>query len=124
MRSLHAWLCEHGVTGVHGIDTRALTKHIRAQGSMRARLTIDADSPSALPFVDINAMNLVAAVSRPQAVTYLPKDGTAKPPHIVAIDCGLKNNQIRCMVRRGARVTVVPHDFIVSSMSRFTDSWL
>lgn len=57
-------------------------------------------------FVDQNARNLVAEVSIKAIKTYNPSGS----PRICAIDCGLKLNQIRCFLKRGARVDVVPWD--------------
>ena len=72
-------------------------------------------------WADPNGTNLVAQVSTTQKVTYQPhKD--VKPVlgpdgnvlHILAVDVGMKNNQIRCFLKRGVSVTVVPwtYDFV------------
>jgi carbamoyl-phosphate synthase small subunit len=105
-RSLGEWLLEQGIPGLTGIDTRALTKRIRVHGSMLGRLEIDG-CPEPRP-VDPNARNLMAEVSSDRIRRY----GRGKLPLIV-VDCGMKNNQIRMLVERGAEVRVVPwnHDF-------------
>ena len=69
-------------------------------------------------WVDPNGINLVAQVSTKKSTTYQPpKDVTpikgpdGKVLHILALDIGMKNNQIRCFVKRGVSVTVVPWDY-------------
>lgn len=54
----------HNVPGLYGIDVRQLTKRIREHGTMKAKLVFEGDDENSMPFVDINADNLVAAVSR------------------------------------------------------------
>src|SRR5206468_3159115 len=60
-RSLEAWLCEMGVPGLTGVDTRALTKRIRLRGALLGRFEIDGQL--APDFDDPNRRNLVAEVS-------------------------------------------------------------
>ena len=55
--SLGTWLKEQGVPAIYGVDTRALTKKIRTQGSMLGRLLLQGGSQE---WVDPNAKNLVA----------------------------------------------------------------
>lgn len=62
-------------------------------------------------FFDQNERNLVAEVSTKTPVTYNPTGS----PRICAIDCGLKLNQIRCFLKRGARVDVVPWNHSLNS---------
>ncbi|XP_048582392.1 CAD protein isoform X2 [Nematostella vectensis] len=108
-RSLSTWLTEQGIPGISGIDTRALTKKIREKGTMLGKIVIDGTDPETVPFHDPNLENLVDIVSCKIPTVYNPQ-GT---PHIIALDCGIKYNQIRCLVSRGACVKVVPwsHDF-------------
>ncbi|KAK6045303.1 putative carbamoyl-phosphate synthase, small subunit, partial [Cooperia oncophora] len=72
---------------------------------MKAKIIIEGDEPSVYPFRDINEANLVAAVSRKSPQIFGSGGIT-----VLAVDCGMKNNQIRCMVERGVRVKVVPWD--------------
>ncbi|CAG5127998.1 unnamed protein product, partial [Candidula unifasciata] len=103
-KSLSEWLKEQNVPGIHGIDTRALTKKIREKGTLLGKVIIG--SENGLKFIDPDKLNLVAEVSSKATKTYNP-DGDVK---IVAVDCGMKYNQIRCLCARGASVTVVPWD--------------
>ncbi|KAK6024587.1 carbamoyl-phosphate synthase, small subunit [Ostertagia ostertagi] len=105
VESLSSFLQRAGVPGLAGIDVRKLTKKIREVGTMKAKIIIESDEPSAYPFRDINESNLVAAVSRKSPQTFGSGAIT-----VLAVDCGMKNNQIRCMVERGVRVKVVPWD--------------
>ncbi|KAK6726600.1 hypothetical protein RB195_004744 [Necator americanus] len=106
MESLSGWLQAAGVPGLAGIDIRMLTKKIREQGTMKAKLIIESDDSSKYQFCDINEQNLVAVVSRKE-----PQNFGAGNLTVVAVDCGMKNNQIRCLVDRGVQVKVVPWDY-------------
>jgi carbamoyl-phosphate synthase small subunit len=105
-RSLGDWLKEEGVPALTGIDTRAVTKKIREGGSMLGKIVIG-ELPEDVPFVDINKQNLVARVSTDELKVFNPEGDL----HIMAVDCGMKGNIIRCLVERGAKVTVVPYDY-------------
>ncbi|XP_036190966.1 CAD protein isoform X2 [Myotis myotis] len=111
IRTLHEWLQQHGIPGLQGVDTRELTKKLREQGSLLGKLVQDGTDPSALPFLDPNARPLVPEVSI-KAPQVFNAGGT---PRILALDCGLKYNQIRCLCQRGAEVTVVPWDHALDS---------
>ncbi|CAK5089125.1 unnamed protein product [Meloidogyne enterolobii] len=67
--SLSQWLCDQGVTGLCGIDTRMLTKIIRTYGTLRAKIVVDSDQQDDIQFVNINEQNLVASVSRKASFT-------------------------------------------------------
>ncbi len=110
--TLDAYLRSHGIPAISGVDTRALTRHIRSVGDTRAVLISDAASRS-----DAELISLAAAAPLPgeQAVVdevmtgKIETFGTGIGPHIVVVDCGVKRNIIRSLVARGARVTVVPY---------------
>uniref|UniRef100_A0A8C5LGD7 Multifunctional protein CAD n=1 Tax=Jaculus jaculus TaxID=51337 RepID=A0A8C5LGD7_JACJA len=102
--TLHEWLQQHGIPGLQGVDTRELTKKLREQGSLLGKLVQNGTEPSSLPFLDPNAQPLVPEVS-----IKIPRVFNAGgAPRILALDCGLKYNQIRCLCKHGAEVTVVP----------------
>eukprot|EP00117_Sycon_ciliatum_P043686 scpid5446/ scgid31602/ CAD protein; Glutamine-dependent carbamoyl-phosphate synthase; Aspartate carbamoyltransferase; Dihydroorotase len=107
--SLHAWLKEHNVPGLYGVDTRFLTQKIREHGTVLGKIILEGDKAEATEWEDPNLRHLVAEVSCTESTVYNP-DGDVS---IVAVDCGIKTNQIRCLAERGARVKVVPwnHDF-------------
>ncbi|ODV62991.1 bifunctional carbamoylphosphate synthetase/aspartate transcarbamylase [Ascoidea rubescens DSM 1968] len=131
--SLGDWLKEQNIPAIYGIDTRALTKHIRDCGSMLGRLNYPFPNKS-LPFVldaaweslydipewiDPNTQNLVAKVSisypqlyvPPPSVPLIKNHKTGKTLRILAVDVGMKYNQIRCFVKRGVEIKVVPYDY-------------
>ena len=110
--TLHDFLGGHGIPGISGIDTRALTRHIRSVGDSRAVLVRNAADVSDDELVDRarNApipgeQNVVGEVSGDQIVSEGPSDG----PHIVVLDCGVKRNIVRSILARGGRVTTVPY---------------
>jgi carbamoyl-phosphate synthase small subunit len=94
-RSLADWLKSQDIPGLYDIDTRALTKILREKGSMLGKIEFE-DQP--VDFYDPNLENLVARVSHPDCVEY--GDGELK---VVLVDCGTKNNILRCLINRGAQ---------------------
>jgi carbamoyl-phosphate synthase small subunit len=103
MKSLGDWLKESGVPGLYDIDTRALTKILREKGSMLGKIEFE-DDP--IDFYDPNEENLVSVASIQQKEVY----GTGEH-RVVLIDCGVKNNIIRCLLERNATVIRVPWDY-------------
>ncbi len=102
-KSLSDWLKEYEVPGIFGIDTRALTKILREKGSMLGKIEIEDE---VIEFYDPNKENLVAIASCDKKEIY--GDGEHK---VVLIDCGVKNNIIRCLLDRNATVIRVPWDY-------------
>jgi carbamoyl-phosphate synthase small subunit len=116
--SLDEYLKQHGIVGIAGVDTRALTRHLRDKGAQSAAIgTEDVatlhDRAKAAP--SMVGLDLTKQVSTDK--TYEWGEGTgnwsiAKPgdfkPHVVAVDFGVKQNILRCLVESGCRVTVVP----------------
>lgn len=102
---LDSWLKQEGIPGIYGIDTRALTKKIRAQGVMNGRLT--ATPPQELPeelasYTIEQAVPSVSCTAPYEVPSGLPKY------HVVLWDFGAKRNIIRKLHALGCRVTVVP----------------
>jgi carbamoyl-phosphate synthase small subunit len=113
-----SYLDKNGVVGIQGIDTRALTRHLRVNGSKHAVIsTVDLDVGSlkrkldAAPRIDgKDLVREVTCVERYEWTEGLP-DGEAPAErrfHVVVVDCGVKYNILRHLVRFGCRVTVVP----------------
>lgn len=102
-RSLAEWLKEQNVPAVQGIDTRALTKKLREKGTMLGKLIFEND----IKFYDPNKENLIKKVTLNRPVVYNEKGN----PRIVVIDCGVKLNILRSLVRRGCSVLRVPCDY-------------
>lgn len=108
-QSLSQWLESQKVCGIYGIDTRALTKHLRREGSMLGRITVDGHQP--VEFYDPNKENLIAKTSCTEVATYLPDNSVDKHKTVVLVDCGVKHNIVRCLTRRGVKVVRVPWDY-------------
>ena len=121
-RDLDSFLKASGVTGIEGIDTRALVRRLRVRGAMMGVLsTTDLDDASlvakartAPPMV---GRDLVREVVPAKAFTWTQGfDPLAahvlshRPPekHVVALDYGMKWNILRCLTEAGCRVTVLP----------------
>jgi len=102
-KSLAAWLEEHRVPGLAGVDTRLLTQKLRTSGSMLGKL-VYADQD--LDFRDPNTENLVAQVSVEQPARY----GNGRK-RVTLVDCGAKNGILRSLLARDVAVTVVPWDW-------------
>jgi carbamoyl-phosphate synthase small subunit len=92
-QSLGAWLRSQGVPALTGVDTRRIVKKIRDGGAQLAKIEF-AGAPS-IPFFNPNAVNLVDLVSTKAVRTF----NAGRRPHVVAIDCGMKNNIVRCFVK-------------------------
>ncbi len=106
VRSLGDWLKEEGVVGVYGIDTRELTKVLREKGSMKGKIVFN--TPDEIEFEDPNLVNQVAIVSCKEVIRY----GNGKKK-ICLVDCGVKHNILRCLLKYDVEITRVPwdHDF-------------
>ncbi len=110
-RSLDELLAEHGVVGISGVDTRALTRHLRERGSMRAAVSSETDDVEAL-LARVNAApemagsNFLADVTTEEAYV-VPAVGP-KRFTVAAIDLGIKDMTPRRMAERGIEVHVLP----------------
>jgi carbamoyl-phosphate synthase small subunit len=122
-KSLGDWLKEQGILGIEGVDTRALTRHIRNYGAMKGGMTTETLDPKkflekvkASP--DYVGRDLVKFVTSSKPYYYGPEgfdfncqSFKNKAQYRVAVlDCGLKYNQLRLMVQRGAECLVFPAD--------------
>jgi carbamoyl-phosphate synthase small subunit len=101
--SLDEWLIKYNVPGVYGIDTRALTKRIREKGAMLGKLEPE---NTKIDFYDPNKVNLVAEVSITKKKEY--GNGSNR---IILIDCGVKYNIIRNLLKRDTAIIRVPWDY-------------
>ena len=137
--SLSDWLKREKVPAITGIDTRRLTKVLREHGVMMGRVVIEglADEPQHTS-LDYGSVNWVEKVSCKEVITYHPRpsliplhrgknqvsnqqvlplsrgtEGVSFLPQkrVVLVDCGVKANIIRCLLRRGIEVIRVPWDY-------------
>lgn len=111
--TLDAYLKEHGIPGIAGVDTRALTRHIRSAGALRAVLVHQA---AGLSDDDLVARARRGALPAEHNVVGEVRESHERQfgmenvgPHVVVVDCGVKKSIVDALVRRGARVTVVPY---------------
>lgn len=107
VESLSDWLKREHVPGITGIDTRELTKVLREHGVMMGKIIFD-DEPDNIPEADYAGVNFVEKVSCKEVIRY--NEG-ADRKKVVLVDCGVKNNIIRCLIRRGVEVIRVPWDY-------------
>lgn len=103
--SLSDGLERYGVTGLTGVDTRALTQHIRDFGPVIGKIVVEGEAEA--EFRNFDEINLVDLVSTKEVVTFPEKKGK----RIVLVDCGVKENIIREFLKRGINVTMVPWDY-------------
>ncbi len=108
--SLQNWMTHHGIPGITGIDTRALTKKLREHGVMLGCIRQRDNETDVPTIVDPNTENLVAGVSCREVHVYHPAAGD-NPLTVLAYDCGMKRNILRSFLSRGVRVVRVPWDF-------------
>ena len=113
-KDLEVELIEQGIVGIQGIDTRALTRHLRDRGAMRVGIFSD---------LDISREDMVIEVRKTEAMSgaYLSADVSTENPYIVpaigakkftvaAIDLGIKGATPRALAARGVEVHVLPYD--------------
>lgn len=109
--SLADWLKSEKVPGITGIDTRQLTKVLREHGVMMGQIVFD-DEPDNIPQAQYEGVNFVDKVSCKQVIRY--NEGAGKK--VVLVDCGVKNNIIRCLINRGVEVIRVPWNYDYTSI--------
>ena len=106
--SLASWLKREQIPAITGIDTRRLTKVLREHGVIMGKIVIEgAAMESQQTEKDYGSVNWVEKVSCKDIIRY--NEGGAK--RVVLVDCGVKANIIRCLIRRGVEVIRVPWDY-------------
>ncbi|MBR6962488.1 MAG: carbamoyl-phosphate synthase large subunit [Prevotella sp.] len=127
VESLAAWLKREKIPAITGIDTRRLTKVLREHGVMMGRIVVEGAAEGAANGTargaatlsqhtgqeDYGNVNWVEKVSCKEVIIY-PSSPVNQPPthkRVVLVDCGVKANIIRCLVRRGIEVVRVPWDY-------------
>ncbi|HEV3474584.1 MAG TPA: glutamine-hydrolyzing carbamoyl-phosphate synthase small subunit [Actinomycetota bacterium] len=117
-RSLDQELSGSGVVAIEGIDTRALTLHIREAGAMRAAISTDDLDPRSLggrvrQQPEMLGADLAGSVStrRPYEATDIgiqPVPRNGRTFRVAALDWGIKRNSLRLLARSGGHATVFP----------------
>ncbi len=103
-KSLSEWLVENEVPGIFGVDTRELTKLVREKGTMKGKFVFPDGED--IEFINPDDENQVAKVSCDEVITY----GNGKH-RVLLVDCGVKHNIIRCLLKRDTTVIRVPWDY-------------
>ena len=117
--TLDTFLKENGIIGIEGIDTRSLTRILRESGVMNGAITTEFDPETEpeklaalMPIIKAYAVTgAVDAVTCTEPQCFAPTAGVAEgeePLHIALLDLGCKKNIVRCLCKRGCRVTVLP----------------
>ena len=112
-RQLARLLRDDGIPAIAGVDTRALARHLRSNGSLRGIVTAPGEIDTPIAHAAARAVprwedqDFVGQVS-PPAVTEFGDAGEGGPL-IGIVDLGLKSNIVVAMRHRGARVRVFPH---------------
>jgi len=104
-KSLADWLKEENIPGIYGIDTRKLTKTLREKGAMLGKIVFENQD---IDLFDPNIIDIVKDVTIEKPVIYNDKPNQKK---VVVVDCGIKLNIIRNLIKRNLTVVRVPHDY-------------
>ncbi len=115
--SLATWLRRENIPALTGIDTRRLTMLLRERGVMMGRIIIDGYKMDDTQNKSDNyeSVNWVEQVSCKEVISYKPDrsilNNQQSIKKVVLVDCGVKANIIRCLIRRGIEVVRVPWDY-------------
>ncbi|HKD88302.1 MAG TPA: glutamine-hydrolyzing carbamoyl-phosphate synthase small subunit [Streptosporangiaceae bacterium] len=112
-RSLQAELARQGVTGIAMPGTRALTRHLRDRGAMRAGISAQTQDPAellerVLASPQMTGADLAGAVTTPEPYVVRPPDRTPVRYRVAAVDLGIKAATPRSMAALGCEVHVLP----------------
>jgi carbamoyl-phosphate synthase small subunit len=102
------WLQACGIPAIHGVDTRALVRHIRDRGAMRGGIfSAELDAPEARRKVDSEPSMSGADLAR-SVTPESPVEIAGAGPHVVGIDTGIKLSIVRQLRERDCRLTLLP----------------
>ena len=110
-QTLADYLSRQGIVGIEGVDTRALTRHIRLAGAMRGVISTSDLDPGSLTkkakaSQGLVGVDLVKGVTCQKPYEWPQENGARF--QVVTFDCGMKFNIARSLAQRGCHVTVVP----------------
>ena len=115
--SLDEYLKKHNIAGIQGIDTRALTRHLRMNGAQQGVISsLDSDTNSLMKKLKCSprlvGVDLVKEVTCKEAYNWTtdhrPQTTDKKRFKVIVLDCGVKFNILRNLVSVGCKVKVVP----------------
>ncbi len=115
-QSIQEFLIEQNISGIQGIDTRALTKILREKGTMNGMITTEKpdDMPSILEKLrQYSVRGVVEKVTTKEVILYKPGDlntnsNLSVRKKVAILDVGTKYNIVRCLLNRGCEVSVYP----------------
>lgn len=108
--SLHNWLRDQGIPGLTGVDTRAITRHLRETGTMQGSLVIEG---AAAPFPTLSpAEQIMKTISG--EMEFFTADRSR--PTVALVDCGSKRNIRKSLLNQGLNVIRVPWNYPVSTL--------
>ena len=121
-RGLEDWLQQEKVPGIQGIDTRAVTRRIRTNGTMLGllktsdgKIGLEQVKEELSKLTDPNDMDLVRNVSPSEPIHYVNNSDAT----VVVLDCGVKYGIIRNLLACGASVVRIPYDYSVNEILEF-----
>jgi carbamoyl-phosphate synthase large subunit len=138
-RSLEEELHRNGVPGLRGVDTRALTRHLRDHGTLRGVIAASSEMSAdeqvnaarSAPFVSDEDLVGLASIEEPwrsfterlditlhRGVVLSGSEDAWKGVRVAVIDYGLKRNQLRALCSRGAEVVIVRQDARIEDVLR------
>jgi len=108
---LNDYLQKHQIPGIHGVDTRALTRYLRSRGVLRGVILPTSEKNEAKTLLaelpPFEGRDLIGEVSTPES--FIWNQSKEKPQYrVVAMDFGIKWNLLRSLEKRGCEVRVVP----------------
>jgi len=120
--SLADYLRQHGVIGIEGVDTRAITRRLRIQGAMKGAISTEILREAELverarAWTGLVGQDMVKTVAPRKPFDWnrgfesefaMDHRRSSGSHDVVAIDCGMKHNILRNLVEAGCKVTVVP----------------
>ncbi|MEG0779573.1 MAG: carbamoyl phosphate synthase small subunit [Oscillospiraceae bacterium] len=106
---LNDYLQQYNITGIEGVDTRAITRLLRNQGTMNGMITCAENFSIQTVLAQLAAYRVCGTVERVtrQETQIYPAVGTQRFS-VALLDYGVKENMIRCLQSRGCQVTVCP----------------
>ncbi|MDP2892310.1 MAG: glutamine-hydrolyzing carbamoyl-phosphate synthase small subunit [Bacillota bacterium] len=104
VEELDLYLKRYGITGISGLDTRALTRIIREKGTMRGM--ISPGTPTEEELKEMRAYETICPVEKVTCKERYEIEGSR--PHIAVMDYGIKQNILRSLKKRGCRLSVFP----------------
>ena len=116
-KNFEQWMLDEGLIGIWGIDTRAVTQKIRDLGAQNVALIhlkedevfdLDTYHEKLISWNGLNGLDLAKDVTTKKQYEVLTPNNDADAPHIVALDFGMKQAILDCLINQGFRVSVLP----------------